>query len=313
MIKKFISKSILFFVLVLCVLLGVELVLYSRPNDYTRKEKYVEEHYSSIRGLLMGNSLVTLSLDPTLIGKDIYNFALSGRTTYYDVKLLEKHLPHFKNLEYVVFPLGYDMQFDSYKYPVIKRDKNTLTNTYRCMYEKYMGITSPDGFPYEYWSELMYSSFDYKKRLYSDKVGYDSLGYELHGNSARPADWYKKGLPFVKFQNPQNVVPARQENIEYYKTMASLCKQYGVKFVVITFPVWKTSKELMQPERVKDLYACVDTMKRVNPDVLYFDYLYDKRFDEDDFSDAFHMSKAGCKKMSQVFKEEVLPIASKRQ
>lgn len=308
MLKRFISKSLLFCALALAVLFGMEMILYSRPNDYKAKEAYVAGHYDSIRGLLMGNSLVSLSLNPALIGPDIYNFALSGRTTYYDAKLLERHLPHFKRLDYVVFPLGYDMQFDSYKHPVVKRGKTTLTHTYRCMYEKYMGISAPDGFPFEYWSEIMYSSFDYKKRFFSDAAGYDSLGYELHGHAKRAADWYKKGLPQVSFAIPGNAPLARQESLDYYKRMSSLCREHGVKFVVITFPVWETFKELMQPERVKDLQACVDSMRRVNPDVLYFDYLYDERFGNADFSDALHMSPAGCVKMSQLFKDEILPV-----
>lgn len=74
----------------------------------------------------------------------------------------------------------------------------------------------------------------------------------------------------------------------------------NVKLIFITIPWYKTALETVTEEGKKEMYAIVDTIKTVNPDITYLDLLCDENFNEDDFCNATHLGAEGAKKLSNI-------------
>ena len=53
-------------------------------------------------------------------------------------------------------------------------------------------------------------------------------------------------------------------------------------------------------------------LKQKYPNVEYYDYSTDKRFVDEDFKDASHLTNIGANKFSKIIKEEILDKHHKR-
>lgn len=149
------KRGALFTLLLLLVCAGIELYLLTVLNEYSYKKQYVEQHSEDIQLLILGHSHVANGINPKLLDIGAFNMSNQGRTTYYDAVLAERYIPQLKNLQYVIWPLGYNFQYSSYRYPCIHRKDVDYASSYKCMYEKYMNISYDiSGI---YWSELLHS------------------------------------------------------------------------------------------------------------------------------------------------------------
>ena len=74
--KKFIHNIIIFGIILLLMNIAIEFLLFLRPNEYSYKRAYVEEHIGDIRYLLLGNSHIVHSLKPDILGDGVFNMAI---------------------------------------------------------------------------------------------------------------------------------------------------------------------------------------------------------------------------------------------
>ena len=162
--KRFIHNITILGIILLLINIAIEFLLFLRPNEYSYKRAYVEEHINDIRCLLLGNSHIAYALKPNLLGNDVFNMATLGRNIVYDIDLAKRYVPQMKRLEFLIIPLEYNQfYFDRQKdNPNEMKKPLGREGTYKCMYYKYMGIRV-DGF--WYWSEILNSKLDYMKRF----------------------------------------------------------------------------------------------------------------------------------------------------
>ena len=307
--KNFLIKTALFGLLVVAMCMGIEWLLFLRPNEYSYKKGYVEKNADGIRTLILGHSHAEMGIDPEYLGDSTFNFALSGRLHYYDAVLAERYIPRMKNLKCVIWPLGYNFQYDSYYYHCLHKRKaaeTPITSTYQCMYEKYMHITYNHSFPFEYWSEIINSKLNYGLRLlgntFKERMLQDPTGYDRHKPEEKTEEWKSSQLPsYVDYDSPETPL-ARQEGIDNMKRIARVCRDNGVRLLVITTPYYQTYRELLTKRGLQDMQACVDSMRAVYPQLEYRNYMADKRFIEKDFFDSSHLTDVGAQKLTEIIR-----------
>lgn len=306
--KKFIHNITIIGIILLLINIAIEFLLFLRPNEYSYKRAYVEEHINDIRCLLLGNSHIANALKPNLLGNDVFNMATLGRDIVYDIDLAKRYVPQMKRLEFLIIPLEYNQfYFDRQKdNPGEKGKLSGLGESRKCMYYKYMGIRV-DGF--WYWSEILNSKLDYMSRFLKndkDAVECDSLGYRGNNILNRKYNWKDWLLPKIV----DTTIDANREKqkllFSRYCTLAELANAQGAKLVLLATPMYKTYNNSTNPVVIREMKSFVANLKQKYPNVEYFDYSRDKRFVDEDFWDSSHLNDIGANKFSKIVKEEVL-------
>ena len=308
--KKFIHNITFLSIMLLLISIAIELLLFLRPNEYSYKRMYVEKHINDIRCLLLGNSHIDQALKPDILGSGVFNMAIAGRDPIYDIELAKRYVPKMNQLIILIMPLDYSkFYFDREKNnPNEMKKPSGHQGTYKCMHYKYMGIRV-DGF--WYWSELLNSKLDYMKRfLKSDKdaIECDSLGYRKQDLLKRKDNWQNKSLPKIV----DITLKANREKQELlytrYSTLAELAINQGAKLILLTTPMYKTYNNSTNPVVKEEMKTFVSSLQQKYPNVEFYDYSTDKRFVDEDFYDASHLTDIGANKFSKIVKEEILDV-----
>ena len=306
--RKFIHNVTIFGIILLLMNVAIEFLLFLRPNEYSYKRTYVEEHINDISCLLLGASHIDGQLTPNILGDGVFNMAIKGRGSIYDVELAKRYVPQMSQLKILIISLDYSRFYFGREKdnPNDKKKLSVNQNTYKCMYYKYMGIRV-DGF--WYWSEMLNSKLDYMKRfLKNDEKarGCDSLGYVKRRLSKRKDGWENWFLP--KIVDPTIVANRKKQERLYthYCTLAELAKNQGAKLVLIFTPLYKTYNDATNPAVLQEMASFVASLKQKYPNVEYFDYSTDERFVDEDFFDASHLTDIGATKFSYIVRQEIL-------
>lgn len=307
--KKFIYKILLYSCIVIAILFIYEILLEVRPNEFSYKKEYIETNRKQIKTLILGHSQLEQGLIPSILGDSIFNFAIEGRSNYYDTELLKKYISTLPNLKCVIWPLSYNFQY--YKKNIgisdLFKGKEGMENTYRCMYYKYMDI--PCGkYSFLFWSEILNSKYEFAKRFFTnDKkilTRCDSLGF--HSNGKHNPALMNQTLPKeVNYDDPQaqEALKAGMNNI---MTIARLCKTYHIRLIVISPPTYKNYQSLITSKGLNSMKNVIKSMTRCYPNLEYKNYIFDQRFDIEDFYNSSHLSEKGAEKFSQIFKNDFL-------
>lgn len=308
--KRFLKQIISIGILGVLVCFGIECVLLTIPNEYSYKREYIETKGDGIKTLILGHSHVANGINPEFLGDSVFNFALSGRNHYYDAVLAERYIPKLKNLKCVIWPLGYNFQYSSYKYPCIKKEENNtdFSSTYLCMYEKYMGITYNYFMPYTYWSEIINSKLGYGTRLfkhYEEQISCTLLGFQPLKLDKRTSNWKTEQLPSNLDYESKNALLALSEGLLNMKRIAKVCRDNKVRLIVVTMPCYKTYIDKVTEQGLKEMQACVDSMRSVYPNLEYYNFMSDSRFNDDDFFNSSHLSDVGTEKFTKILRNTI--------
>jgi hypothetical protein len=297
--KQFLQNTLWFGLFVLALCLIIEFLLYLRPNTYSYKHDYLEEHVDDIQVLILGNSHIEEAIIPSELGKGVFNSAIAGRRLRYDIELGKMYIPKMSHLKYVLMPLDYTaFSFGRMGSPDDKGIPSPMDRTYQCMYYKYMNIRL-DGI--QYWSEIMNSKIKFMARFFeSDSVsrGCDSLGFVSMKYSNRTSDWKTRTVPDSINTNISPDKKLQESLYENYAVLASLCKEKGVRLVLISTPMYETYREAMNPEVRKEMVSFTQKLKTEFGVVDYYDFTDDVDFKDEDFLDASHLTHAGALKLS---------------
>lgn len=300
--------------MLLLINIAIEFLLFLRPNQYSYKRMYVEEHINDIRCLLLGNSHIENALKPNILGNGIFNMATLGRSVVYDVELAKRYVPQMNQLKVIIIPIDYK-NFYFGRQKVNPNEKGKLlghTKTRMCMYYKYMGIRV-DGF--WYWSELLNSKLDYMSRFLKndkDAIECDSLGYLENNILNRKDNWENWHLPKIVDTTLEANQKKKDKLYKRYCTLAELAKNQGVKLIILVTPKYKTYNNSKNLVVIKEMESFMAFLKQKYPNVEYYDYSTDKRFVNEDFYDSSHLTDIGANKFSNIVKEEILDKHHKR-
>lgn len=306
--NAFLKKCAIMILLVLAFCVGIELILLTKPNVYSYKIKYVENHLNDIAVLLLGNSHIEEALIPGIICDSCFNFAILA--TPYDVyvDLAERYIPKMDNLKIVVMPLSYQFfelgrhKNNDSKTPTERKKEN---NTYKCMQRKYLGIRR---LGICYCSEILYSNEDFLGRLLirnNTRDFCDSLGYVKLDAELRQRNWYELSVPGDFIPGVKRDDYSFDSLFKAHELVSRLCYKKGIRLVFVSAPVYKTYQDKINDVVINDIYALVDSLKTKYPNVEYYNLLYAEGFGSEDFYDAGHLSYSGARKFSKIFADSL--------
>lgn len=95
------------------------------------------------------------------------------------------------------------------------------------------------------------------------------------------------------------------ESKNLIEKIASVCKKMNIKLTVVTTPVWHSYYKKLDEKQLSLMISFAKELQS-KYGVRYLDYMCDKRFVANDYTDCNHMSCDGAKKLSTIISEDLL-------
>jgi hypothetical protein len=306
--KRFIVNIFALSIVIIVISVIIEVLLLFKPNLYSYKKEYVEQHINDIECLLLGNSHIEEALDPNEMGKGVFNMAIGGRAIVYDVELAKMYVPLMNNLKVLIVPLDYtEFYFGrDIDNPEEKKLPIEYETTDKCMYYKYMNIRVDK---FWYWSEILNSKLNFMTRFVKDKrdnIECDSLGYIPLELSERKINWKYKGVPNPIDMSKKKDMKKYDILYNQYVTIVKTAMEKNVRLVLLGTPMYKTAQKYMSMKINNEILSFVNSLQEIYPNIEYYNYSYDNRFEDDDYYDSHHLTALGAKKFSNIIKNEIL-------
>lgn len=305
--KKFLITISKFGILLFLICCIIEIGLLYRPNIYSYKYQYMEDHLNDIRILLLGSSHVEEGVMPELLGTGAFNLAISARLNEYDAALAEKYVPRMDSLKVLVM----HMDYSTFMYGRLKHNPKETNNgvsligTCHCMHTKYMRLHVA---PFWYWSEILNSKLNYMSRFWNGPEVLqecDSLGFVGLNLEERRPGWEYRNL--ADEFDPS--LPINQDTYNHlwtiYESIAHVTNQRGVRLILINTPVYKTYQEAVNETVLNDIQDFVKKLQQKYPNIEYYNYMFAADFLPDDFNDSSHLTVTGAEKLSRLLAEVI--------
>ena len=298
---------VLYIISILIVLLGVEILLSFTPNNYSYKADYFRGHSKEIKTLILGASHAENCVNPSILCDSCFNLGGSGKPYYFDVALVKEYIAEMPNLKYIIMTVAPFQQYRSYRHNISPKDNLSALESYiRCMHLKYWGIHY-NPFDYWYYLELPNDNGNIYTKIAVGAIC-DSLGYTAFDISKRSKNWQHNQLPEPIDYTNEELPKAYEENLSYLKELAQLCKDNKIKLVFISIPYHKLAREALPEIDMQGVYKLMNSLKEVNPDIDYRNYIYDNRFNDDDFYNSVHLASEGTDKFTTILRKEIFLI-----
>lgn len=273
---------------------------YKGQNEYSYKYNYVKNN-QGIRTLLIGHSHFENGLNPYLFGDSVFNFAIGGRGNWmeWDVMLAEDLYHTMPNLKTVIFPLGYNIVFESVHYRVPRTEG---VEEYMYFYTKYMHAPYdcvPERF--KYYSALLFNKCGPNYWL-DEEV--DSLGYKpFYG---KMLDW--ENVHSVKdsaFYYGEIANKCYKEFVNSFKRLAIICKNNRIRLIAVTCPCSNSYIEKTRPDIIEKMVAVIGIVREEAP-IEYYNYMNDEEFRADSlYFNSSHLNAFGADKFAIRLKNDL--------
>ena len=130
----------------------------------------------------------------------------------------------------------------------------------------------------------------------------DSLGYQMLSLQKKKKRWEYSALPKPIDSSKTIDQIAYNQLYCYYKDMAQVTLNNNIRLILLGTPMYKTFWDNMNDVMVGDRERFVSKLKTTYPNVEYYDFTCDNRFNPDDFYDTNHLTGFGAAKFSKLIK-----------
>lgn len=299
--RKFIVKIILFTIIIIAIAICLECYIRTIPNTYSYKHKWIKQHKDSIECLITGSSHAQNGINPDCLSLKAFNIGMSSQNLTYDKALLDNYVPMCSNLKSVILTISYPTFWS-------KELEETKYWYYCTWYKLYMEIQIHPEWWSRYSFELAKPNFVREKIMSYWK--HAPLNYYPNGQGTtkvlnQPTPWYQWESAVNSHTNRKDwsMVDYRKSQLE---DIIKLCRQHCVKVVLVTTPTWHTYYDRLYDKQLSKMYEIIREIVAKYPDeVVYFDFLKDARFKEDDFFDCHHLSDKGAKVFSTILNDSI--------
>lgn len=249
-------------------------------EDKSYKCHYLEEHADDIRTLFLGNSLFESGVDPHVLGDSLFLAASSGRIIWYDIQMAKRYIPHMPNLKTVFYPLLHCINDHGRLY-----NNLSLSQSYA---QEYYATTQLPPPPQVAATMTLPGTSLPRIGRYVVELTVDSLGF-------LPLD----GHPGGRFMVPNYDQSMSDSVASQLAALAAVCRDYGLRFVVLTTPYSSEFIAGMPPESLDSMHAVIDKAQARLGDTFtieYHDYI-----DHPDFRDTSlyynwnHLNREGAR------------------
>lgn len=297
--KNFIN-IILFTLPLLILLLFIEIQVRKIPNDYSFKHQQVLKLGDSINTLILGSSHAFRDVNPEYLDEFSFNLSNLSQSLYYDLQILKNYIHELPNMEYLILEMSY---------PSLTHKLNTGEEEWRkYYYYRYMNIRGlVNFFDLKAYSEIAQMTFfETFAKLYRYWNGKSYITCTERG-------WGKRVDKFDSFdldEDGRNTAK-RHENfnsdislgLDILNQIIDICNEYNIKLYIITFPVWESYREAVNPDKFNITVKVANEMDNKFDNVTYLSFWNHDAFSREDFYDADHLNNKGSKKLTQMLNE----------
>jgi hypothetical protein len=293
--RIFINKSVFFILPLLIMLVCMEVLLRSIPNDYSYKKNYLDTNSNNIEILCLGSSHAYYGINPVYFGKKSFNASHKSQLLDYDLKIFRKYQDRLNSLKYILIPISY---FSLYS----KLDKG-IESWHVKDYVLYYDMSSSN--IKDYSEVLSMNSGTNVKRIISfyimkkQPITCSELGYGLDYASNNQQDLIKTGVTAAKRHTINNDT-FFNENLVNLKAIIELAKKNKVKIIFYTPPAYYTYRNNLSTDQLERSINAIRKMRREYENIFYINYMNDERFVKSDFYDADHLNEIGAEKLTKM-------------
>ncbi len=274
------------------ILVG-EVIIRNNENEYSYKNRYINENGDSIKTLILGTSRSYGGIDPCEFQNHTFNMANSAQTLDVDYMILERYLEQLPNLDCVILELSYFTFRNKFK----SADDWFYTN-----YKVFMNLSNQGGVANTLVSQCLPLYKNYLKKIYR--------GTNMRCNEFGQGNYYKledkthncnkDGLKKVKGYNSEDAT-AIPKNVEQLHKIASFCDDHNLKLILVTLPVWHTFYDNIEPTLYVEMQSLIDATS-LSYDLEYYNFIGDQRFykTDDYFMDGHHLTDVGAKEFTKI-------------
>lgn len=297
--KKFLSKSALFFLPLLLVAIILEVLLRHIPNDYLYKREYLDKYSNNIEILFLGSSHTFNGINPDFITGNAFNASHISQTIDYDYEILKKYENNWKLLKYIVLPIDY--------YTLFQRLSNGIEYWRVKNYVIYYDMNKEHRFTdnYEIFTlnsvNRLISIYSYYFKNQS-RISCSKLGYK-NSDRIRNANYLEiTGVTAAKRHNISDE-KSFEQNIIVLENLIEFAEKYEIKILFYTSPAYHAYVSNLNKNQLEITKKTINDIVEGNSHCFYYNFLEDSSFYVSDFHDADHLNSFGAKKLSLKLNE----------
>ncbi|MFV0470279.1 MAG: hypothetical protein ACK5MK_15325 [Dysgonomonas sp.] len=306
--NKFLSKTILFLLPVIVIIIGMETLLRYVPNDYSLKKEYLDSNARHIKILILGNSHAEFGIDPDCFSRQAYNAGNVSQTLDIDYLILEKYKNQLDSLAYILIPVSYDVMYER-----LGNEKESWRAAY---YNLYFDIPAEKNVlkinAYNTGSGKINAKRIYRYFLFNDSIDVhiEHNGMVKNDPATDTLNLRKKALEAAKRHTTDNLDKNFEDNVNYLKKIINIAKSKKTKILFFTPPAHIYYREALNKTQMQKIYDLMPQL--VDNKNVFFYNLMDNNYSLEDFKDGDHLSYKGAKKFSNTLDSLISIIEENR-
>lgn len=322
--KKFLTRLLIFMVLLAAVLTLCEIGFRAKPTAFKDKYEGLDTYAPEIEILALGHSHANEGFDPRQFDHRAYNMALGFQNVYFDDFILSKFIDRMDSLKCVVIATSYYHFFNPIPELEDMRGEN-LFNTIK--FHLYWGVNEirdsrisrlNPGYnleilnnPASAWIQMakFYLTGDaWNKERKAQREEYVKYGfsgqYDEHDAGYLDADGKKTAVAHTPVIDENRIFDG-SFNYSHYEHIVKVCAEHGVKCAIMLYPTWHTYQENVDARQLAETRRLMNELAKDYDNCMVFDYMDDARFEPHDFHDAIHLNAYGAMKMSSILNDAI--------
>tara|TARA_B110000503_G_C7141898_1_gene411207 strand:- start:241 stop:1149 length:909 start_codon:yes stop_codon:yes gene_type:complete len=300
--KRFFIKTILFLLPLVIIIITMETLLRSIPNDYNFKNNFLLNNSNNVTKLFLGSSHTYYGINPDFISGNSFNASHISQTINLDYEIIKKYDNNWNELKYIIIPIDYFTLFSRLSNGIeYWRIKN-----YNLYYDMNLSNSFSDN------SELLSVSLKSNLRriisfyfLNKTSITCSKLGF---GNNYKKSNDLIKTGKTAALRHTKKDLSKLSESLKILKEIIDFASRNNIEIIFYTSPAFNTYVSNLDKNQLNLTINTITELAKNNNNCNYFNLLEDSNFHSSDFRDADHLNPEGAKKLSLRIDELISSI-----
>jgi hypothetical protein len=299
--NTFLKKIFYFIFPIVVVLIGIELYFRNQDHPFKLKATYQKENLSEIENVFLGTSHTQNGINPEFFSKKTSNLGFAAQNIQLDSAVFFKVIPKMEKVKNVIIELDYhrldepiDKNYFRLPWYYIYYDIEVYPINFFNKISLYSSNT-------EFFNTNLWNSF---KSTYKEKV-VNKYGYVVKNYNDNFAPMKYDSLEIIKTasvrlknRHTDISLKSRLSNKNRINQMINYCNQNNIKVYILSFPLFKTYRDLKIVEKDAFRKQFIDSLVK-HSKVKLLNYESSTDFNLKDFSDDDHLNPKGAEKLSR--------------
>jgi hypothetical protein len=303
--RAFLIRLSIFFIPLIGFVFLYEFFLTTIPTSYTVKRDIVEQNLDSTELVILGTSKTFSGINPSYLDYFAINLSNNSQSSYYDIKLLEKYIHALPKLKIIVC----EINFFSFEYNL-----DNGPESWRNTYYSHTFQIPPQSEKLNFYEKFLLYNYKPKDILVhiNAKEEYKSY-FDTRGwgqNEIRKVSPTKEFalMRYLHLRRRYMHETDLDNNIQLFESFLENLKNKNIKIVFVQMPVSPLLAGIIDPKILKKNKAILDGFLVKYKNIVYLDYLNDKRFPNSSFTTSDHLNYISANKFSAIFNDTLLKL-----